>query len=404
MALLLSLGVLAPAQTDRIGFFLDNNAKTQIIPLEVVNNLPVITLHLGGNYPLKFIFDTGARHTILFQEEMLTLLPSMVRRPIKIKGLGPEAALDALSIAGVTLTYQNLKGINLSLVVLLNYDTDLYAQTGMEIHGIIGNDLLKILRAELNYAQAKLTLRQQTHLPSNNKKWEKLSLHFAEEKPYIHVGIMLNNKAAEIPLLIDSGSGIGLTLFPFYYEQEALPEKKIKTFLGNGLNGKMSGYVGRTEKLQIGNLTYKQVITIFPDSLSTAALAVPQERHGSIGGEVLRRMRILFDYQNQCVYVKKNTGYDAEFTFTRTGFYYIAERKEGKNIFFISDIIPGTPADQLLNLMDELLKVGNRRTNTMSYDELMIHLNKPRKGKSLPLLIRREGLEISLSLPMKELL
>lgn len=404
VAILLSAGSLAKAQTDRIGFFIDNEAETQIIPLEVVNNLPVITLYLGGLFPIKLIFDTGARHTILFQEELLSLFPAMVKRPIKIRGLGPGEALDALSIAGATLTYQDLKGINISLVVLQGYDAGLYAQTGMEIHGIIGNDLLKMLSGELNYAKATLTLRHQTHLPGNDKKWEKLPLLMAEEKPYILAEIILNKKSTEIPLLIDSGSSIGLTLFPFHYEQEALPENKIKTYVGNGLSGKMSGYIGRTEKLEIGNLKYKQVITIFPDSVSTALLTLPQDRHGSIGGEVLRRMRVIFDYTNQCVYVKKNTGYDAKFTFIRTGFYFSAEREEGKNIFIISDVIPDTPAAQLLKPMDELLKVGKRKTRTMSYDDLMTHLSKTRSGKSLSLVIRREGREISISLPMKDLL
>ncbi|MEG0762174.1 MAG: peptide-binding protein, partial [Chryseobacterium sp.] len=43
------------------------------------------------------------------------------------------------------------------------------------------------------------------------------------------------------------------------------------------------------------------------------------ERKGSLGGEILRRFTVVFDYPNQKLYLKKNGNYNDSFNFNMSG-------------------------------------------------------------------------------------
>ena len=47
------------------GFFMPEGRSQIDIPFEYTNNFIILTVHFNGLLPLKFIFDTGAEHTIL---------------------------------------------------------------------------------------------------------------------------------------------------------------------------------------------------------------------------------------------------------------------------------------------------------------------------------------------------
>ena len=67
LLLLLCVWYTGNAQT---GFYLTNGKKRADIPFEFVNNFIVITLNFNGKLPLRFIYDTGAEHTILNKREI----------------------------------------------------------------------------------------------------------------------------------------------------------------------------------------------------------------------------------------------------------------------------------------------------------------------------------------------
>ena len=43
------------------------------------------------------------------------------------------------------------------------------------------------------------------------------------------------------------------------------------------------------------------------------------DRIGSVGGEILKRFTVVFDYQNEQMYLKKNKDFNAPFNYNKSG-------------------------------------------------------------------------------------
>ena len=81
----LYLWVVTPI-SGQSGFFMPPGQKQMDIPFEFTNNFIILTVTINGTFPLKFIFDTGAEHTILSKREISDLLNVQYEREFRVKG------------------------------------------------------------------------------------------------------------------------------------------------------------------------------------------------------------------------------------------------------------------------------------------------------------------------------
>jgi len=86
-------------------------------------------------------------------------------------------------------------------------------------------------------------------------------------------------------------------------------------FLGIVINGDVFGDRSKINAFRLGSFTLNQVKAAVPDSLGSYKVLVDSKRIGSIGGELLKRFKVTFDYPNKQVVLKKTSK-----TFDR--FYY----------------------------------------------------------------------------------
>ncbi len=56
-----------------------------------------------------------------------------------------------------------------------------------------------------------------------------------------------------------------------------------------------------------------------PDEFSIQHVNLVENRKGSIGAEIMRRFSVVFDYQNQKLYLKKNRNFNDPFNFNMSG-------------------------------------------------------------------------------------
>ena len=89
---LFALSVSAVAQP---GFSIIGGRKQVDIPFEYNHNFIIITLHFNGFLPLKFIFDTGAEHTILTKREIGDLMRIQYEREFRVLGSDLKTPLIA---------------------------------------------------------------------------------------------------------------------------------------------------------------------------------------------------------------------------------------------------------------------------------------------------------------------
>ncbi|MDP3352729.1 MAG: hypothetical protein Q8S44_03195, partial [Flavobacteriaceae bacterium] len=90
-------------------------------------------------------------------------------------------------------------------------------------------------------------------------------------------------------------------------------------YLGEGLSGSIYGKRSRIHLFKIGNFKFKEPTASFPDSTSIAFVKTFKERNGSIGGKILRRFKIILDYPNQKLTLKKNRYFYEPFNYNMSG-------------------------------------------------------------------------------------
>ena len=124
-----------------------------------------------------------------------------------------------------------------------------------------------------------------------------MSIH--GRKPFIDTKVTIDNQQQDVKLLIDTGSSDALWLF----EDESLglfPKKNMifHDYLGQGLSGSVYGKRSKVEQFTISDFMLSKANVAFPDSTSIDKTKIFKERNGSLGGDILKRFNLFFDYGN----------------------------------------------------------------------------------------------------------
>lgn len=91
---------------------------------------------------------------------------------------------------------------------------------------------------------------------------------------------------------------------------ENRPLPSITDYIGHGLNGKIYGLRNRMKELIIGQFYMLLPLTACPEMESFRNAKINSDKIGSIGNELLRRFKIIFDYANRQIYLSKNRNVD----------------------------------------------------------------------------------------------
>lgn len=128
-------------------------------------------------------------------------------------------------------------------------------------------------------------------------------------------------KEVELPakLLIDIGNSDALWLFQNLSKAIQIPEKNFEDYLGQGFSGEVFGKRARIAQFSLNGFEFKNPIVAFPDTSSIKNVKMIPGRLGSVGGEILKRFTLVFDYPNKFLYLKKNNDFFTPFTYNKSG-------------------------------------------------------------------------------------
>lgn len=317
------------------------------MPFEVHNNLIVVPVVLNHTLPLKFIIDTGVRTAILTQKTFTDILGLSYSRKYTIAGPGGERLVDAYVVNGVSLSLPGIEGKGHAMLVLEDDYLELRNYLGTDIHGILGYELFSRFVVEVNYEKRLLTLHdpQRFH---KRRRFQKLPMKIEDTKPYVIVPITLENGTViQAKLLMDSGASHGLLLDPLSDSRLKVPEHMVSSIIGRGLGGEIMGKVGRIAALELGTFKLNEVIANFPDpnSYSDTLKASMTFRNGTLGGEVMSRFTIAFNFPQEEVYFRKNSAFKKPFYYNLSGVTIKAKGSQ-LNVFEITEVRAGSVADR----------------------------------------------------------
>ncbi len=428
---------LLPSLVLAQGFKLPKDQKFQKIHFELINNLIIIPLEINGD-KLKFVLDSGVSKPILFNLSDQDSIQINNVSEVTIRGLGDGEPMKALSSKGNTFKLGKAKNNNQDLYVVLDKEINFSTSLGIPVHGILGYDLFRDFIVEVNYNSQNIKLHNRdTYKPGRKGKSQTLRMSIERRKAYVE-GTVLMSGAEDIPvkLLVDTGSSDALWLFREPEKGLEIPEKNYEDYLGRGLSGDIFGKRTKVSGIKIGDFELKDAKAAFPYRESFGYIKNLGDRNGSVGGEILKRFNIIFDYARGEITFKKNGNFRAPFQYNmagielqHNGLRYIAESiadfngvvRSDDDTFgnvqillenktrlslvpeiIVSGIRAGSPAAEAgLQEGDVILAVNGKKIHRYKLQEVLKMLNE-KEGKRIRVLIERYNNDLMFSFVLKK--
>ncbi len=382
----------SPAQI--LGFKIEGDKNQIKIPFEIYNNLIVIPVVVNDRLPLRFVLDTGVRTTILTEKVYSQLLNLEFTKKYTIAGLGETPLIEAYITSGVSLTLPGVKGEGHAMLVLEEDYLELRNYLGTEVHGVLGYELFSRFIVGIDYDRRILTISTPDKF-KKKRRWLTVPISVEDTKPYVNARISYKSDpqdTLQLKLLIDTGASHGLILNRETDPQIHLPEKTLETSLGRGLGGRLNGRMGKLQSLAIGKACWEDVITTFPDEgyLLDSLTGNTVFRNGSLGGDILSRFKIVFNFPLEEIYIKPGRQFRKDFEYNLSGIT-VKAIGSGLNVYEIVEVRKNSSADLGgIREGDRLLKINNVETSDVELGRVVSMLNEKPK-KKLRLKVERDG-------------
>lgn len=388
-------------QAQFIGYRIDNEESKAVFSFQVINNLVVIPVLMNDSVEMKFILDTGVRTTILTDGNN-NHLDVAYNRPVKISGLGDSGEIDAFVASNVKLQLPGITGRGQTLIVLGEDYLNLQSHLGQEVHGIIGYDFFNHFVVKIDYITRKISVYTSIK-EAKTDKFTKVPILIHGGRPYVEASAnQFDGTVASGTFLLDTGASHSLLLDPSADQGIKLPEKTLPTVVGWGLSGQINGKLGRLKSFNLHSFTFKNPLASFGDCMQPASASLPN-RIGSIGGELLSRFSVIFDYKSQVMYLKKNYQYKRGFEHNRSGIDLIADG-ESLRTFKVFHVTANSPAAIAgIKEGDIIVAVDGKGAGQMELEELH-GLFRSDTSHPIVLIILRDKKYLSFNLRLKRLI
>lgn len=407
LAISLSLFSLSIFAQNPLGFELDDNAKMVELSFIRESNLIIVPIKVNGEGPYNFILDTGSESGMVFDKWVIGENNLVDARTISIYAADGNKVTDLWVASNLNIDFPGVTGVKQSMLVLKENFIDIENVIGVQAHGILGSEIFNRFIVEVDYDQKLLRLYnpQDFKLP---KGFKKIPITLENFRPFITASVKQDNgKTAEVKLLIDTGASSALFLDASRHQDIDLPKKTIDHTLGRALAGVIEGKIGRVKRFKLGKFKFRKVTTSFPENWLLAKRNKGEydagPRHGTVGSEILSRFRVIFDYHEKVMYLKKGTDFSDNFKFNAAGLNVLATGEE-LNSYFVTDIIADSPAVKAdLHKGDEIIAINGKPAFFYTLTDVNAIFRGPR-GTLLVLIIRRDGQLIKKELRLKPLI
>lgn len=363
------------------------------IPFDLYMNLIFLQVRVNGSTTLWFNLDTGLQTTIFDSKQAEALgLKLEDKSSIDVPGGTIELAFASgvsFALPGVELSNQRVRTLPLTVFTPV---------LGRPIHGTIGHDLFSRFVVEIDYAAQVINLYD----PKGYQyfgKGEIVPITIETDEPFLQAKIIQAGRTP-IPakLKIDTGSVNELGLNGSFVQAAKLvhPEQKIVPQPGVALGGLTENYVTRIGDLQIGRLLIKNPVAGYSKDVTRGGDA------GTIGGEIFRRFKVIFDYSRRRIILEKNKHFNEPYKYDASGLFLAAEGTNFETLKILR-ATENTPAFEAgLHDGDVIITINGRLTSKFSLEQIRQMFTQ--SGRTLRLTVKRDGNIIRTEIRLRELI
>jgi hypothetical protein len=321
-------------------------AKVASIPIEIAGeNYLLIKARVNGSEPLTFILDSGGGSGLVLYFEAAQALRVKLQGKGKGGG-GGEGTFETTSIKGVSLSLPGVEMPNQTFVV---FPPDRKSTVFDRVtDGVIGYTLFSRYVVEIDY-QSRVVNLYEPRLYQYSGAGENIPIKILSNLPFVRARIPSTaRKPLEGEFIVDTGAGrfsvILNTAFVEANKLLAAAQKTIKEPGAEGVGGEVKMLVGRLNTVQVGSFTLADPVIHFAQDRKGAFGS--SEFSGVIGGELLRRFKVIFDYSRKRMILESNASLADRFEYDMSG---IRLRPEGADLktLRVSRVVENSPATEI---------------------------------------------------------
>ena len=365
------------------------------IPFELNGNNIFFQARVNNSEPLWLSLDTGASSGLLNLRSVRTLGLQVVRGS-QATGAGGTVQAVTLSNVGININGARLENVELQAVPLNSIEDS----TGRVMDGIVGAELFRRYVVEIDYAGKMITLYDPAKYEYKGAG-ESLPLTFADNHPYVRAKITLPGlEPVAGEFVIDAGSNFPVILLKSFLESQQITRPLNPTIpvVGRGVGGEIPLPVGRVPQLELGRYTLTKLIAAFP----SRGLFAREGAAGNIGGGILRRFKVIFDYSRNRVIFEPNQNFLEPYEYDMSGVSLLSDSPNFTSIRVLRVLESSPASDVGLQPDDLLVSVDNRPAPLIGLAGIREMFKLP--GKTYRLGIKRGDDSLLLKLTTRRLI
>jgi predicted aspartyl protease len=369
------------------------------VPFEITNNLVVLQGSINGSRALAFILDTGASATVISDSRAKEL---GLKLEGKTDATTQGGSIEASFVKDVSL---NLSGVEFPKMTLVAVRlSGLEAGLGRKIDGILGYEIFNRFVVEIDHASKVVTFYEPQGY-KHSGHGEVIPISIEDNTPFV-VGRITGPKQIEGKFLIDTGApGILNIAGPFAAKHKLLDSVPHTISITSGalLAGRSSGKIGRVKGFQMGSLVIrKPVVNFSQDTGGSEGDEASTEYGGLIGGEILRRFKLIIDYSRKQIILESKWTLAQRYEFDMSGMS-LAARGEGFKTFEVRALVANSPATETgFNVGDTIIAINGKSTVEMTLEQIR-HMFR-QQGRRYSLSVRRGESVLPLKIKTRRLI
>jgi PDZ domain/Aspartyl protease len=363
-------------------------------PITIVDNRIFVDVKLDGTGRYKFILDSGGGRGAVLDAALFRRLGLVSTAESQERGAG-ESTQRALHGTLKALAVDDFRIPNLSVIGL-----DLAPLAGVigfpQLDGVLGDDLFRRYVVYVNYQRNELQIESPRHfrIPRGG-----LVVPIRLYQNFIPVA---TGSVDGIPgsIAIDLGDRSALTLFgPFWmaHRIDEVDGPAYDAMTGYGIGGPINAKLTRVRELKFGQISVANPVTRL--SLQQRGAFADSKIAGSVGGAILSRFEVIFDYPHGRIILIPRPDAPEQAT-DRSGAWFAADASG----IYVYAVAPGTPAAEAgLQVRDRVVEINGVASGAFDVFELR-GLASDLRTDELALVVGRSGSRLGKTLRLRDLI
>jgi hypothetical protein len=373
-------------------FSIASGAHETTVPFHLWNNHIYADVSVNGSKPMIFIFDTGG-HSIVVPETAKALHLD-VKGNVTSGGGGDqlvesgETTLKSIRVGGATITDQAAS--------VLKFDPP--GTEGANEQGMVGYEFFARFITRFDYGHHTITF-------IDKKYFDPKDAGTAVPMRLYHQFPEILGTYDGIPgrFGIDTGSRMALLLNKAWATRNGVPKPGTKTVdaqTGWGVGGPTHSEVFKGGTLTLGPVTIEHPLTMV--STDKGGAGAVEAFPSNVGGGVLKRFVVTFDYDHSIMYLKPIVGPVADLdTFDKSGMWINGDPQG----FKVIDITNGGPAEAAgLQKDDIITAIDGKAATSFVLPDLRAAWRNEKAGTVLHLTVKRGTETKTMTVTLRDLI